>query len=201
MAKNKNNNILYIGIAVVVVVVVVALCLVFMNKNKDNGNNGDDGGNGTSQTSGDDTSNGSGLKASELENVDVVVEYGDYDAMYDLSKSIQNGEMVGQVVRIDGDVSHPMSTYSIVQQNSDGSQSIGTQFVIDGDAEYPEDEAHVVITGKVIEQSPMVFVIQTLPEFVEVLSAGGDNGDYVEVDVGPDSVEVDNGTDSAEIEE
>ena len=194
MAKNKNNNILYIGIAVVVVVVVIALCLVFMNKNKDNGNNGGDGGNGTSQTSGDDTSNGSGLKASELENVDVMVEYGDYDAMYDLSKSIQNGEMVGQVVRIDGDVSHPMSTYSIVQQNADGSQSIGTQFIIDGDAEYPEDEAHVIITGKVIEKEPMVFVIQTLPEFVEVLSVTEDGA-------GSDTVDVDDEADLVEIEE
>ncbi len=192
MAKNKNNNIIYIGIAVVVVVIAIVVGVVLMNNNKGSGDQGNNG--GTVQDSNGGASEGAGLKASELENVDVVVEYGDYDAMYDLSKSIQNGEMVGQVVRIDGDVSHPMSTYSIVQQNADGSQSIGTQFIIDGDAEYPEDEAHVIITGKVIEKEPMVFVIQTLPEFVEVLSVTEDGA-------GTDVVDVDDETDLVEIEE
>ena len=167
MAKSKKNNdsnnyFVFIGIVAAVLVIAVIIGVVAMN----NRGGGDEGG---SDSNGpvviDD---GNSLSASDLENVDVTIEYGDYDGMYDLSKSIQNGEMVGQVVQIEGDVSHPMSTYSIVQRNDEDSASIGTQFVIEGDAEYPEDGAHVIITGKVIEQSPMYFVIQTLPEFIEV---------------------------------
>lgn len=160
MAKSKNNNMLYIGIVAVVVIIAIIVGVVLANRGS--GNEGGDTG------TGEETSQTESLKASDLASVDEVVEYGDYDAMYDLSKSIQNGEMTGQVVQIDGDISHPMSTYSIVEQNEEGSSSIGTQFIIAGDAEYPEDGDRAVITGMVIEQSPMVFVIQTLPEFVEV---------------------------------
>ena len=160
MAKSKNNNMLYIGIVAVVVIIAIIVGVVLANRGS--GNEGGDTG------TGEETSQTESLKASDLASVDEVVEYGDYDAMYDLSKSIQNGEMTGQVVQIDGDISHPMSTYSIVEQNEEGSSSIGTQFIIAGDVEYPEDGDRVVITGMVIEQSPMVFVIQTLPEFVEV---------------------------------
>ena len=180
MAKNKNNNIIYIGIAVVVVVIAIVVGVVLMNNNKgssDQGNNG-----GTAQNSNGGASEGTELKASELENVDVVVEYGDYDGMYDLSKSIQNGEMVGKVVKIDGDVSHPMSTYSIMQHNADGSQSIGTQFVIEGNVEYPDDDDRAVITGKVIETDPMVFVIQTIPGYVQEIDTIDNDDIYDDAD-------------------
>ena len=178
MVKN-NKKTLYIGIGAVVVIAIV-VGVVLMNNNKgssDQGNNG-----GTAQNSNGGASEGTGLKASELENVDVVVEYGDYDAMYDLSKSIQNGEMVGKVVKIDGDVSHPMSTYSIVQHNADGSQSIGTQFVIDGNVEYPDDDDRAVIIGKVIETDPMVFVIQTIPGYVQEIDTIDNDDIYDDAD-------------------
>lgn len=161
MAKSKNNNMLYIGIVAVVVIIAIIVGVVLANRGS--GNEGGDTG------AGEETSQTESLKASDLASVDEVIEYGDYDAMYDLSKSIQNGEMVGKVVKIEGDVSHPMSTYSVVQRNAADSSSIGTQFIIEGDTGYPEDGDRIVITGKVVENSTLYYVIKTLPEYVEIV--------------------------------
>ena len=106
MAKAKNNNLLYIGIAVVVVVAVIIGVIVAVKGNS--GNNGGDSDNGG-------TSQDAGLTAADLAKVDVEIEYGDYDGMEKLSKSIQNGEMTGKVVKIDGVVMHPGTSYSIGQ--------------------------------------------------------------------------------------
>lgn len=144
--KNKN---LWICIAAVVVAVVVGIVVA-------KGNGGDNGGAPESSF------------ADEVKNVDVKIEYGDYDAMEELSKDIQNGLATGKVVKIDGVVSHPLSFYSIVEPNETDTASIGTRFVIEGDTGYPEDKDHVVITGKVIEFEPLVFVIKTTTDFVEV---------------------------------
>ena len=131
MAKAKNNNLLYIGIAVVVVVAVIIGVIVAVKGN--GGNNGGDGG----------TSQDAGLTAADLAKVDVEIEYGDYDGMEKLSKSIQNGEMTGKVVKIDGIVMHPGTSYSIGQANEAGSSKIGTQFdriVIDEAQELTADQ-------------------------------------------------------------
>lgn len=161
MAKAKNNNLIYIGIAVVVVVAVIIGVIVAVKGN--GGNNGGDGGDngGTSQDA--------GLTAADLAKVDVEIEYGDYDGMEKLSKSIQNGEMTGKVVKIDGVVMHPGTSYSIGQANESGSAKIGTQFdIVDAAAAYyPADKDHVMITGKVVEKQPLYYMIETLQEFVE----------------------------------
>lgn len=154
MAKKKNNNNnLYIGIAVAVIVVIaIVVAVVLINKNKDNDS-------GSSDTT----------SSVEYNTVDETISFGDYEGMEKLSKAIQNGEMVGKVVKIKGLVSHPMSTYSVVQANADGTQKIGTQFIISDadDSEYPEDGDTVVITGEVVQSSPMVFVIKTTKNNVE----------------------------------
>ena len=157
--KNKNNSLLYIGIAAVVIIaIVVGVVIAMRNKGGDAGGNG---GNSISQTA--------GLSAADLANVDVTVTYGDYDAMEELSKAIQNGEMVGKVVKIDGIVMHPATSYSIGQANESGSAKIGTQFdIVDAAAAYyPADGDRAVITGKVVEKQPLVYMIETLSEFVE----------------------------------
>lgn len=157
--KNKNNSLLYIGIAAVVIIaIVVGVVIAMRNKGGDTGSNGE---NSTSQTA--------GLSAADLANVDITVAYGDYDAMEELSKAIQNGEMVGKVVKIDGIVMHPATSYSIGQANESGSAKIGTQFdIVDAAAAYyPADGDRVVITGKVVEKQPLVYMIETLSEFVE----------------------------------
>ena len=160
MAKAKNNNLLYIGIAVMVVIAVVIGVIVAVKGNS--GDNGGDGGNGG-------TSQNAGLTAADLAKVDVEIEYGDYDGMEKLSKSIQNGEMTGKVVKIDGIVMHPGTSYSIGQANESGSAKIGTQFdIVDAAAAYyPADKDRVVITGKVVEKEPLYYMIETLQEFVE----------------------------------
>ena len=157
--KNKNNSLLYIGIAAVVIIaIIVGVVIAMRNKGGDTGGNG---GNSTSQTA--------GLSAADLANVDITVAYGDYDAMEELSKAIQNGEMVGKVVKIDGIVMHPATSYSIGQANESGSAKIGTQFdIVDtAAAYYPADGDRAVITGKVVEKQPLVYMIETLSEFVE----------------------------------
>ena len=154
MAKNKTG--LIVGIVAVIAVVAIVIGVVVANNNK-GGNSGD-----TSQTS------NTGLSAADLANIDTTIEYGDFDAMQTLSKAIQNGEMVGKVVKVDGLVSHPGTAYSIVQPSADGSKKIGTQFIIEGSEEYPKDGDKVVITGKIVEKDPMVFVIKTIPEMIVV---------------------------------
>ena len=159
MAK-KNNNLIYICIAVVVVIAVIIGVIVAVKGNSgNNGGNSDNGG----------TSQDTGLTAADLAKVDVEIEYGDYDGMEKLSKSIQNGEMTGKVVKIDGVVMHPGTSYSIGQATEAGSSKIGTQFdIVDAVAAYyPADKDRVVITGKVVEKEPLYYMIETLQEFVE----------------------------------
>ncbi|MBR3132274.1 hypothetical protein IKG33_02610 [Candidatus Saccharibacteria bacterium] len=160
MVDKKNNNLIYICIVVVVVIAIV-VGIVIANNNR--GETGEEGGDEeTSQTVVEE------LKGEDLDNVDVTVKYGDYEAMYDLSKAIQNGEMTGKVVEIEGIVSHPMTNYSIIEEDEDEGKSVGTKFIIEGDEGYPEDGERVIITGKVVETEPLVFVIKTLPDFVAV---------------------------------
>ena len=159
MAK-KNNNLIYICIAVVVVIAVIIGVIVAVKGNSgNNGGNSDNGG----------TSQDTGLTAADLAKVDVEIEYGDYDGMEKLSKSIQNGEMTGKVVKIDGVVMHPGTSYSVGQANESGSAKIGTQFdIVDAAAAYyPADKDRVVITGKIVEKQPLVYMIETISEFVE----------------------------------
>ena len=148
----KTANYIKIGLIAVAVIIVIGAIIGLVK-----GNSGSD--NNTAQ---------SGLTASELANIDIIIEHGDYDGMQQLSKDIQNGYMTGKVVKIDGDVLHPMSTYSIMQTNKDGTQKIGTRFVIEGDTGYPNDGDRVVIIGKVVELEPLLYVIKTVPELVKV---------------------------------
>lgn len=160
MAEKPNKG-MVIGIAVAAVAVIAIIIGIVLAK-------GNEGGVGES---GDGTESGQveGVNDMDFSEVNVWVEYGDYDGMYTLSKSIQNGEMLGQVVKIEGIVSHPMSKYSIVEKDENGS-SIGTEFVIEGieEDEYPEDGARIVITGEVIEKEPLYYVIRTAPQYVSI---------------------------------
>lgn len=159
MANKKDNKMLYIGIAAAVAIVLVVVLAIVIPKLGDNGGSGGDGGN-TSTT----------ITENDVAHVDVEIEYGDYDGMAKLAKDIQNGEMVGKVVKIDGLVSHPMSTYSIVEPNADGSAKIGTQFVIlHDDPMYPEDGIRVVLRGKVIQQNSILFMIETATSLIDVV--------------------------------
>ena len=154
MTEKKNKNII-ICVAVVAVVLIAVIAVVLIkNSQKETAESGD---------------GGIVLQADYLEP-DVIVEYGDYDMMRVQSKAIQNGEMLGKTIRVEGIVSHPMTTYSIVQEDEDGSK-IGTEFVIEGLDEdgYPQDGERVVISGEVAEKSTLYYVIKTRPEFVEVV--------------------------------
>lgn len=157
MAKLNKNTIIGIAVAVVVVVVIAIVVVVINNKPNNGGDNS-----GTDQNS--------EIVEDELSIIDVNINYGDYDEMATQAKAIQNGEMTGMVIIVDGIVSHPMSKYSIVEEDEDGNK-IGTEFFIEGldEEEYPKDGDHVIITGKVVEKQPLYYVIRTLPDYVEII--------------------------------
>lgn len=111
------------------------------------------------------------ISAADLANVDIVVEYGDYDTMADLSANIQSAKAGGSVVQVDGLVKNYGSAYSIVEENADGTQRIGTVFVIEGAGPeaYPQDGQRARITGIVdSDETGYSYFIKTLPEFVDV---------------------------------
>ena len=174
MAEKPNKG-MVIGIAVAVVAVIAIIVGVIIAKGNEGGVG--EGGDGT------EAGQVEGVNNMDFSDINVTVEYGDYDGMYTLSKSIQNGEMLGQIVKIEGDVSHPMSKYSIVEEDENGSK-IGTEFVIEGldESEYPSDGARIVITGEVIEKEPLYYVIRTVPEYVEVIEESDDmeGEEYIE---------------------
>ena len=163
MAEAKNSKTgLYVAIAAAVVIVAVIIGVVVANSGNKGGNEGDNGNGGTSQST-------SSLTADDLSDVYGWVDIDEYDEMQKMAKSIQNGEMTGKVIQFDGYVAHPGTKYSVVENSADGTKKIGTEFVIvDGDeSDYPEDGQRVFITGKIVEQEPMVFVIHTLKDFVK----------------------------------
>jgi hypothetical protein len=115
------------------------------------------------------------ITAADLANVDIVIEYGDYDAMKELSANIQNARGEGFVVQVDGLVVNygQGMSYSIVEPNDDGSARIGSVFKIEGasEADYPQDGQRVKITGIVgSDETGYTYFIKTLPEFVEAVN-------------------------------
>lgn len=185
MAQSKTGTYVGCGIAVVAIVALVVGAIVLNNSRNEDQSSSDNG----SETGyvDDSTPTSGSLTASDLQQVSESIVFGDYDGMETLSKKIQNGEMVGEVVYIDGLVSHPGTMYSVVQENPEGTQKIGTRFVIEGldESSYPEDGVHVIITGKVVELEPLNYAIKTLPGFIEV-----DDGGMI-VDDAEDTREVD----------
>ena len=111
------------------------------------------------------------IDAAALATPDIVIEYGDYDAMANLSANIQNARSEGTVVQVDGEVVNYGSSYSIVQPNADGTKRIGTVFVIQGEnVAYPQDGQRAKVTGIVgSDETGYTYYIKTLPEFVEVV--------------------------------
>lgn len=156
MAK-KTNKTVYIIIGLVVAVIVAVTAVLIINNNKNSG----------SSEGGETSNNSYKVNSGDLKNVDVEVSYGDYDAMKTLAKSIQNGEMTGKVVKIDGVVSHPGQSYSVVEKSADGKQKIGTVFNIEDSSEYPADGERIVITAKVLEKDALNYQLYTLKEFVQ----------------------------------
>ena len=150
---NQQNKGMIIGIAVTVAVVIAIIVGIVVAKTSGGNGSGDNGG-------------------AETEQVDKSIDFGDYDAMYEQAKAIQNGDILGAVIKIDGIVSHPMSKYSIVEKDENGS-AIGTEFIIEGieESEYPQDGDRIIITGQVIEKEPLYFVIATTPQYVETFES------------------------------
>ena len=158
MVKN-NKKTLYIGIGVVAVIAIVVGIIIAVTRSSGNNNEGDGTNQSTVYTAGDFTP------------IEQSIEFGDYNTMFTLAKEIQNGEAIGKIVEIDGYVSHPGTKYSIVQKSADGTKSIGTEFVIEGDsAFYPQDGEHVVLVGKVVEREPLYYNLATIQELVSVVN-------------------------------
>ena len=167
-AAKKSMVPILIGLAAILVVVGVVWFIV-RGKGNDPQSGADNGSSVEDKTK---------VTAGELaaDKVTDKVSFGDYTAMFTLSKAIQNGQKVGVIVSVEGLVSHKTSSYSVVQENpkkaEEGEMSqIGTVFTIqDGDsADYPKDESRIKITAKVMEVSPLNFQLVTLKNFIEVV--------------------------------
>lgn len=109
-------------------------------------------------------------------NLAETIGFNDYTAMFTFSKAVQNGQKTGEIVEIEGLVSHKTSSYSVVQENpkkaEEGEMSqIGTVFTIkDGsETDYPADGKRVKIMAKVMEVSPLNFQLVTFKKFVNVV--------------------------------
>ena len=167
---NKTNKNLIIGIAVAVIA-VIAIVVGVVIATRPKGGDGDDGADANDNTAQTESS----TQSVDYSNIDVIVGFGDYEVMEAQAKAIQNGEMMGKIIQIDGLVSHPMSKYSIVEEDENGSK-IGTEFVIEGldEDSYPQDGDHVIITGEVIEKQPLYYIIKTSPEYVEVVESASE---------------------------
>ena len=181
MAKRTNNNIIISVCVGVVILIAVIIGIVLMN-----GKKGDNGTDDTNINEPDTEYVTDDMGRDDYTDIDAAVGFGDYDAMFAQAKAIQNGEMLGKTVQIYGIVSHPMSKFSIVEENENG-EKIGTEFVIEGlsEEEYPEDGERIIITGEVIEKDPLYFVIKTTPKYVEVIGAV-DGDEILEEDEGED---------------
>lgn len=170
-SKSTNKNMI-IGItvaAIAVIAIIIGVVIAMTNANKNSFSDAElEEEVETSQVE-ENTGN------ADFSNIDVSVAYGDYGTMYAQAKAIQNGEMLGKIISIDGIVSHPMNKYSIVEKDENGS-SIGTEFIIEGVEEdsYPQDGDHVVITGVVVEKEPLYFVIKTTPGYVEMIETASE---------------------------
>ena len=160
--KPSNKNLIGIIAAVAIVAIVAVVAVVVINNNKGTNTPSD-------PASTTNTSDSTSVTATELATATpaATISYGDFDAMQSLSKDIQNGRRTGQIVAIDGLVSHPGTSYSIVEPSADGKTKIGTVFTIKDSDTYPADGDRVTITAKVVEVSPMNFQLVTLKDFVK----------------------------------
>ncbi|MBQ3468250.1 hypothetical protein IJH19_01800 [Candidatus Saccharibacteria bacterium] len=168
-AMKKSVVPILIGAVAILAIVGIVWFIISRNQGGENGNNS----NSTSETT-----DATKVTAEELaaDKVTDRVSFGDYTAMFDLSKAIQNGQKVGAIVKVDGKVSHKLSSYSVVQENpkkaeEDEMSQVGTVFVIQDaeSADYPKDEERIEITAKVMEVSPLNFQLVTLKDFVKIV--------------------------------
>jgi len=92
----------------------------------------------------------------------ITVAFEDFDAQEALSKSIQNMEVTGNAVEIEG-ISRQIGTKYSIGQVKDG-KFIGTNYTFDG--EYPAEDAHIILKGTVVQDG---FVCTISAESIEVV--------------------------------
>lgn len=101
----------------------------------------------------------------------IKVSFGDYDKMFETSKAIQNYQLEGVVVEIDGIVNSGLS-HSIEMPSDDKSMSVGTTMQVVGfsDSDYPEDKTKVHIVG----------IVRPINEYAHGIFVAKDNFKVVE---------------------
>ncbi len=164
--NNKGSKTLTYVIVGVIVAALIGGGIFLLTRNKGESGNTENSGAESSEEEGTSTYS---VTPAELSGTkDVTIAYGDFEAMKTLASGIQNGEMTGKTVEIDGIVSHPGLSFSVTEASSDGTSKIGTVFIIQDEPAYPDDGAHIKISAKVVEVSPMNFQLVTLKDFIEV---------------------------------
>lgn len=107
--------------------------------------------------------------AVDLSKVDTEITFGDYAAMEDFQKKLGNFEAEENVVKIDGICEKLGSTYSIMEEDDNGSR-LGVSMVVEGwtDADYPADYTRVQILGVVVTEG-WSHSISVLPENITII--------------------------------
>ena len=161
MDKKDNKTTIYAIVGVCVALVIGVVVFLATRSHSEDGGTSDEGG----------SSSSSQTITAGFDNPDVEIEYGDFDGMQSLSKDIQNGYMTGKVVKVVGLVSHPGTSYSVVEPNSDDTKKIGTVFTIEDatESEYPKDGEMIEITAKVVEKSTFNFQLVTTKGYVSII--------------------------------
>ena len=85
----------------------------------------------------------------DISNPSVIIRLGDVEPMSEFVKSVENGEMDGVAVMIEGVAEKFGSDYSIMEKDEESGESYGVTYVVADfeDGDYPEDGEKIWITG------------------------------------------------------
>lgn len=89
----------------------------------------------------------------DFQSVDVSIGYGDYDAMSELAKDVENKSAVDKVVQIEGMMGAFSSKNLVLEPNSGGDEGVGVPIEVIGIAGYPRGGARVHLVGVIRSNS------------------------------------------------
>ena len=142
-----------------------------------NGNSAGEAGNQNSSgaaTASDNDKRQAAVTAAELASPQSEIGVDDYRAMTALAADLSNGRNAGEVVKVYGTVlaSSYMGSvsYYVNVEDSDTGAAMSVPFVIDGESpSLLENGKNIIVTGKVSQDDKGAWVLETLPEYVQVL--------------------------------
>lgn len=165
----KKIAICFLGVFIVAIIVIV---LMIINKTKENGDSSEplvDSSNIANANT--DSSEGARVNNEELsKHIDYKIGQNNYKKMSGLVDDMKNGQAVGKIVSVEGNLKRSGANYLVVVNNRDGSESAEAVFVVDNvdQNEFLKDSEYVKFMAKVIEVGEKNYQLVTLKEYVEL---------------------------------